>query len=349
MKNLLLTLLVLFSISAVAQNDNPFASIGKVGEVQTLSNGRYEEVFKNETLRRVGSVMMNTETMKIDHFLTEEELKECQNLETEKQASRFLSIDPLTRSFPFYTPYQYAGNKPIACIDLDGLEEVWVYNLEIISGNSSYKTELTLFKGDDAYNEVKKMYTDYMGHAPSSDEGVIMTTMQFGNAGEIKSVVENYRIEHTATVTADRVESKGGFSIMGNTTNDFEGEESFNEFTKTISDAGRSIEYAAPAAGPLQKRVQKVGKYVGLVADIFESVADYEKYGLEQGTNNLFIRAGGYGVGEIIGRLGGSGQPGLDDVTKATLDVTKELTKDQLIKESNENYYEKRGIGKQNK
>ena len=37
--------------------------------------------------------------------------------------ARFLSVDPLTSSYPWYTPYQFAGNKPIANIDLDGLEE----------------------------------------------------------------------------------------------------------------------------------------------------------------------------------------------------------------------------------
>ena len=37
--------------------------------------------------------------------------------------ARFLSLDPLTGTFPFYTPYQFAGNKPIIAIDLDGLEE----------------------------------------------------------------------------------------------------------------------------------------------------------------------------------------------------------------------------------
>ena len=37
--------------------------------------------------------------------------------------SRFLSVDPLTKSYPHYTPYSFAGNKPIKYIDFDGLEE----------------------------------------------------------------------------------------------------------------------------------------------------------------------------------------------------------------------------------
>ncbi len=39
------------------------------------------------------------------------------------QIGKFLSVDPLTGSYPWYTPYQFAGNMPIVAIDLDGLEE----------------------------------------------------------------------------------------------------------------------------------------------------------------------------------------------------------------------------------
>lgn len=35
---------------------------------------------------------------------------------------KFLSVDPLTRSYPQLTPYQFASNRPIDGIDLDGLE-----------------------------------------------------------------------------------------------------------------------------------------------------------------------------------------------------------------------------------
>ena len=38
--------------------------------------------------------------------------------------SRFLSTDPLISQFPYYSSYQYAGDKPIWAIDLDGAEEL---------------------------------------------------------------------------------------------------------------------------------------------------------------------------------------------------------------------------------
>jgi RHS repeat-associated protein len=38
------------------------------------------------------------------------------------RVGRFLSVDPISRSYPWYTPYQFAGNSPIQAVDLDGNE-----------------------------------------------------------------------------------------------------------------------------------------------------------------------------------------------------------------------------------
>ncbi|RFM29265.1 hypothetical protein DXN04_33645 [Chitinophaga silvisoli] len=35
---------------------------------------------------------------------------------------KFLSVDPITAKYPELTPYQFASNRPIDGIDLDGLE-----------------------------------------------------------------------------------------------------------------------------------------------------------------------------------------------------------------------------------
>ncbi|MFY0602261.1 MAG: hypothetical protein JXR03_21490 [Cyclobacteriaceae bacterium] len=40
----------------------------------------------------------------------------------ENVVQRFISVDPLKDEYPYYTSYQYAGNKPINNIDVDGLE-----------------------------------------------------------------------------------------------------------------------------------------------------------------------------------------------------------------------------------
>jgi RHS repeat-associated protein len=54
---------------------------------------------------------------------------------------KFLSVDPLTAKFPMLTPYQYASNRPINGIDLDGLEYItYIYLLDNKTGATHLKT-----------------------------------------------------------------------------------------------------------------------------------------------------------------------------------------------------------------
>jgi len=61
---------------------------------------------------------------------------------------RFLSVDKLTSTYPFYTTYQFAGNMPIIAIDLDGLEPKYM-----ISENGRLtKPMITLLNAAFNYN-----------------------------------------------------------------------------------------------------------------------------------------------------------------------------------------------------
>ncbi|MCT4647880.1 MAG: GH-E family nuclease [Carboxylicivirga sp.] len=54
---------------------------------------------------------------------------------------RFVSVDPLQFEYPHYTPFQYAGNKPITYIDLDGLEEAltpYMERIEYVETNNIF-------------------------------------------------------------------------------------------------------------------------------------------------------------------------------------------------------------------
>ena len=59
---------------------------------------------------------------------------------------KFLSVDPLAGSYPWYTPYQFAGNKPIRFIDLDGLEEHDPILFDLIEKGSSKDYMLLLLQ-----------------------------------------------------------------------------------------------------------------------------------------------------------------------------------------------------------
>ncbi len=44
------------------------------------------------------------------------------------RVAKFLSVDPLTKEYPFYSPYQFASNSPILAVDIDGLESSNISN-----------------------------------------------------------------------------------------------------------------------------------------------------------------------------------------------------------------------------
>jgi RHS repeat-associated protein len=74
------------------------------------------------------------------------------------QLGKFLSVDPLTASYPWYTPYQFSGNKPIFAIDLDGLEEfvIVAYQYTTKRGRTVvYRVEFEYIKPEDRADGAK--------------------------------------------------------------------------------------------------------------------------------------------------------------------------------------------------
>ena len=69
----------------------------------------------------------------------------------DKRLGRFKSVDPLTSHYSYYSPYAFAGNKPIQYIDLDGAEET-LYGLakEGAFGKTGSKIVIGTIDGIDA-------------------------------------------------------------------------------------------------------------------------------------------------------------------------------------------------------
>jgi hypothetical protein len=121
---LLAILFIAAGTSVFAQDQNPFQAIGKKGKILTLSNGKYDELFDQQDIQQVGTALVNIRTMKVVKLLGSEE--DAQRLLDNSTSGRFLSADPKMNSFPWWSPYQFAGNTPIQAMDLDG-KEIYFY------------------------------------------------------------------------------------------------------------------------------------------------------------------------------------------------------------------------------
>jgi len=89
----------------------------------------------------------------------------------DSRIGKFLSVDPLTKDYPWYTPYQFAGNKPIWAIDLDGLEEQYFSkNFGSIEGKAVIKLSNTTTIGKNYLKTLKSQKTYDVYFYDSSEE-----------------------------------------------------------------------------------------------------------------------------------------------------------------------------------
>ena len=93
------------------------------------------------------------------------------------RVGRFFAVDPLTAKYPWYTPYQFSGNKVINAVELEGLEEeVVIYNegstKPTIYKRSDYNTRTEFLKVVDQYLQAAILAPEYLwveGSSPNAN------------------------------------------------------------------------------------------------------------------------------------------------------------------------------------
>ncbi|GAA3945144.1 hypothetical protein GO495_31090 [Chitinophaga oryziterrae] len=120
-------ILFLPTLALLGQSPNPYKNIQKNSTILTLSKGQSEEFFDQDSIQQIGTALVNINSMQVVKLLSEEE---ANRLLDNSAMHRFLSVDPLSGTFPMLTPYQYASNSPIMNIDLDGMEGVKVTDIK---------------------------------------------------------------------------------------------------------------------------------------------------------------------------------------------------------------------------
>jgi len=157
MRKIIITLVILYYAFLInAQDINPFESIGKQGKILTLSNGRYTEVHINDSLQRIGSVIVNMNTGTIYELLDIDTLYSEATLDP-TVISRWYSVDPEAYRYPSFSPYSAFGNNPILFIDTDGrviVDPASKKPVEFINGE--WKTVTSNSDGTKTYGNVSE-------------------------------------------------------------------------------------------------------------------------------------------------------------------------------------------------
>ena len=116
---------------------------------------------------------------------------------------RFLSVDPLSKSYPNISPYPYAMNRPIDGIDLDGLE--WIhYNVKFTINTKGEKIILDKSTVKDfrrlpesVLNQIHNttsFYSKYSQGFGDKGRGILFTYEEYDGEGELISKKEEMEV-----------------------------------------------------------------------------------------------------------------------------------------------------------
>lgn len=95
---------------------NPFASIGQKQRYATLSRGLFDETHTDVDTIQYFHTSLNTKKKKIIEFLP---IDTTNNYKVDPVVFA-MSVDPLTKMYPWQTPYAYIRDNPIFFIDVEG-------------------------------------------------------------------------------------------------------------------------------------------------------------------------------------------------------------------------------------
>jgi RHS repeat-associated protein len=126
------------------------------------------------------------------------------------RAVRFLSVDPLTGKYPYLTPYAFAENDLIRCVDLDGKERVVTTTL-VISETSQISittcSEIPGMLGEGVLNNIINVWTGEV-HSTFTEPLVV------GSNGEITGE-KTYSVPSNVAFPIGSRTEQGSFSKPG--------------------------------------------------------------------------------------------------------------------------------------
>lgn len=176
----------------------------------TLSNGKYQEIFTNDTIVPIGTVMYNRVTGDIVAFLTRDTMYAEYNLEPEV-VSRWLSPDPLGAKYTQWSPYNYTLNNPVRFIDPDGRE---VIAPSQASKDLVLKTATFMFGKNHGYSFNGDNKLIHNGTAPSGMSAGQTAMFGLFNGALVNSKTKTFVRANESMVGVEASPSQGGPQII---------------------------------------------------------------------------------------------------------------------------------------
>lgn len=110
------------------------------------------------------------------------------------RVGKFLSVDPLTKKYAHYTPYQFAGNKPIEATDLDGAKEYYKAQMSKLKRDAELRLVVAeKLKQEAAYNNETILAADMYGNGHIGPRYIVKSNIAAIRQNYVNAVGDNIR------------------------------------------------------------------------------------------------------------------------------------------------------------
>ena len=171
-KIVLMCAVVLFTCTLVLAQQ-PFEEYGYKVKVATLSKGKYNEFFDQDTLVQIGSSVLNLNTGKLEYFVSYDTVYSEATLQPDL-ISRWINPDPHSDEYFSLSPYNAFANNPILFTDPDGRDIIFY----ILTGDQE-KSELKKVN----FNQLDKNFKKALTAFAKTKEGYAYLS-QFASKGD---------------------------------------------------------------------------------------------------------------------------------------------------------------------
>ena len=215
---------------------------------------------------------------------------------------RFLSVDPLTRKYPYLTPYQFASNTPIWAIDLDGLEKV-IYTLTKANGTWT-TSKLELATAGSLGNGVLVKWTKPLASGVVETDYFYGDAIPAGDGANFTKAFEDKNLNAQGQHVAYQIPGEAFTTIGYGHANQSAADQASYPLGTTISEAQAQQLYT-------DDRTQRdIGSVTGLTQNKLDALNDYGFNAASSGNGMLSIYNGADNKDEnffLDHSLGGAG------------------------------------------
>ncbi|TSE05419.1 DUF2380 domain-containing protein [Aquimarina algiphila] len=178
-----LGLLFLLLWCGITYSQNPFEDYNYNPQIGTLSDGEFIEDFDNDSIVRIGSIMLNVKNNTIISFVVET-VKFTEAGAEPSIMSRWFQPDPLANSFPEDSPYVFVKNNPMMYSDPTGMAPETIFKK--IGTNETVEVDDGVNKTievSDSDFDIAKLFAALTSMTQEMEDGTI--TVNIGVSQEV--------------------------------------------------------------------------------------------------------------------------------------------------------------------